>query len=61
MNHILDKDKSKDKKYIARLEGTIEDNVLRLLHKIERSLGKDFMVNHSPTLLLLSSADGAQH
>ena len=61
MNNFPDKDKSKGKKYIARLEGTIEDNVLRLLHKIEHSLGEDFIAKHSPTLLLLSSADGAQY
>ena len=61
MNNIPDKDKSSRKQYIARLEGTIEDNILRLLHKIERVLGDDFFKNHNSTLLFLSSADGARH
>ena len=51
MNIIPEKDKSGGKKYIARLEGTIEDIITHILSKIECVLGADFVKNHSPKLL----------
>ena len=59
MNDILEKDKRGGKNYIARLYGSIEDNILHLLEKIERVLGDNFMSNHSPKVLLMSSANSA--
>ena len=61
MNDILEKDKSSGKNYTSRLDGSIEDNILRLLQKIERVLGDNFMSNHSLKVLLMSSANSARH
>lgn len=61
MNIIPEKDKSGSKKYISRIECTIEEIITHILSKIEHVLGADFVKNHSSKLLFLSSADGAWH